>query len=74
MSEAPLLEVEDLHVTFRTPKGPVEAVLEPRQNISQIVNLIVREADPASAAARDRIQQLYQSTPKDPKERLRQKW
>jgi peptide/nickel transport system ATP-binding protein len=26
MSEAPLLEVEDLHVTFRTPKGPVEAV------------------------------------------------
>jgi peptide/nickel transport system ATP-binding protein len=26
MSEAPLLEVEDLHVTFHTPKGPVEAV------------------------------------------------
>lgn len=26
MAEAPLLEVEDLHVTFRTPKGPVEAV------------------------------------------------
>ncbi len=26
MSETPFLEVEDLHVTFRTPKGPVEAV------------------------------------------------
>jgi peptide/nickel transport system ATP-binding protein len=26
MGEAPLLEVEDLHVTFHTPKGPVEAV------------------------------------------------
>jgi peptide/nickel transport system ATP-binding protein len=26
MSEVPLLEVEDLHVTFHTPKGPVEAV------------------------------------------------
>ncbi len=26
MSAAPLLEVEDLHVTFHTPKGPVEAV------------------------------------------------
>ncbi len=26
MTAAPLLEVEDLHVTFHTPKGPVEAV------------------------------------------------
>ncbi len=26
MAAAPLLEVEDLHVTFHTPKGPVEAV------------------------------------------------
>ena len=26
MGGAPLLEVEDLHVTFHTPKGPVEAV------------------------------------------------
>ena len=26
MSDSPLLEVEDLHVTFHTPKGPVEAV------------------------------------------------
>ncbi len=26
MAETPLLEVEDLHVTFHTPKGPVEAV------------------------------------------------